>query len=145
MQDKLFPKMAACEIKRWGPSGLEEEQGMCVLASNVINQYLFLIFWGALVITIICNVLSLLFAFSRLCFVTGAYRRLLGTAFLKDEVAYKDLFYNSGTSGRVILQLIANNVNPKIFEHLINELLYLLRRANSDEPERQLGSTESNI
>ena len=21
MQDKLFPKMAACEIKRWGPSG----------------------------------------------------------------------------------------------------------------------------
>ena len=38
-------------------------------------------------------------SFFRLCFVTGAYRRLLGTAFLKDEVAYKDLFYNSGTSG----------------------------------------------
>ena len=48
IKDLLFPKMVACEIKRWGPSGLEDENGMCVLAPNVINQYIFLILWWSL-------------------------------------------------------------------------------------------------
>ena len=41
-------QMVACEIKRWGPTGLEDENGMCVLAPNVINQYIFLILWWSL-------------------------------------------------------------------------------------------------
>ena len=129
IQDKLFPKMAACEIKRWGATGLEEEQGMCVLAANIINQYLFLIFWAGLLLTILFNVLSLLVALSNLCFVEGAYRNLLATSFLRDEPAYSEIWRKSGTSGRVILQLIARNVNPKIFEHVLNELVNLLRNA----------------
>eukprot|EP00116_Pleurobrachia_bachei_P003623 sb/3463885/ len=48
IKDLLFPKMVACEIKRWGPTGLEDENGMCVLAPNVINQYIFLILWWSL-------------------------------------------------------------------------------------------------
>ncbi|KAL5266003.1 hypothetical protein ACHWQZ_G006599 [Mnemiopsis leidyi] len=129
IQDKLFPKMASCEIKRWGTTGIEEEQGMCVLAANVINQYLFLIFWGGMVVTIIVNVLSVLIALSNLCFIQGAYRNLLATAFLRDEPAYSEIWRKSGTSGRVILQLIAKNVNPKIFEHVLNELVNLLKLA----------------
>ena len=102
---------------------------MCVLAANVINQYLFLIFWGGMVVTIIVNVLSVLIALSNLCFIQGAYRNLLATAFLRDEPAYSEIWRKSGTSGRVILQLIAKIVNPKIFEHVLNELVNLLRLA----------------
>merc|ERR1719276_703305 len=82
-KDKLFPKMVACEVKRWGASGIEEEQGMCVLAPNVINQYLFLILWFAIIFTIACNCLSVLFALTKLIFVLGSYKRLLASAFLK--------------------------------------------------------------
>eukprot|EP00116_Pleurobrachia_bachei_P005406 sb/3465668/ len=135
IQDKLFPKMASCEIKRWGTTvcepgqtrdyegpRMEEEQGMCVLPANVINQYLFLIFWGGLIITVFINLISLLISISNLCFVTGSYRHLLATSFLRDVPDYSEIWRKSGTSGRVILQVIARNVNPKIFEHVLNEL-----------------------
>lgn len=122
IKDKLFPKMVACEIKRWGPSGIEEEQGMCVLAPNVINQYLFLILWFAIIFAIACNCLSILFALTKLVFVLGSYRRLLASAFLKDELHYKHMFFNVGSSGRVLLQIVASNVSPRIFENIMASL-----------------------
>ena len=100
---------------------------MCVLPANVVYQYLFLIYWGGLVVTIVINVISILIAISNLCFIQGSYRNLLATSFLRDEPAYSEIWRKSGTSGRVILQLIAKNVNPKIFEHVLNELVHLLR------------------
>lgn len=122
IKDKLFPKMVACEIKRWGPTGIEEEQGMCVLAPNVINQYLFLILWFAIIFAIACNCLSVLFALTKLVFVLGSYKRLLASAFLKDELHYKHMFFNIGTSGRVLLQIVATNVSPRIFEGIMANL-----------------------
>ena len=117
-------------------TGMEEEQGMCVLPANVINQYLFLIFWGGLILTLFINLLSLLISISNLCFVTGSYRHLLATSFLRDVPDYSEIWRKSGTSGRVILQVIARNVNPKIFEHVLNELVNLLKReGESEEPE----------
>ena len=71
IRDRLFPKMVACEIKRWGPAGLEEEQGMCVLAPNVMNQYLFLIFWFCLVLVTFSNAISIFLSISTHCFVEG--------------------------------------------------------------------------
>ena len=34
IEHKLFPKMVACEVKRFGATGLEEWNGMCVLAGT---------------------------------------------------------------------------------------------------------------
>ena len=115
---------------------------MCVLPANVVYQYLFLIYWGGLVITVVLNVISLLIAISNLCFIQGSYRNLLATSFLRDEAAYSEIWRKSGTSGRVILQLIARNVNPKIFEHVLNELVNLLRvseRKDFDQREEDDG------
>ncbi|KAL5271269.1 hypothetical protein ACHWQZ_G001792 [Mnemiopsis leidyi] len=122
VRDRLFPKMVACEIKRWGPSGMEEEQGMCVLAPNVMNQYLFLIFWFALVFTIFSNTFSIFFSVSTHCFIDGGYQRFIQSCFLKENSKLKFIYFNCGTTGRTYLHLIAKNVNPRIFEQLIIKL-----------------------
>lgn len=118
-KDKLFPKMVACEVKRWGSSGIEEEQGMCVLAPNVINQYLFLILWFCLVFVMICNIVSIFISLIKLLFTYGSYRRLLSTAFLRDDSAIKHMYFNVGSSGRLILHVLANNTAPRVFEDIL--------------------------
>lgn len=122
VKDKLFPKMVACEVKRWGASGIEEEQGMCVLAPNVINQYLFLILWFCLVFVMACNILSIFAALIKLLFTYGSYRRLLSTAFLRDDSAIKHMYFSVGSSGRLILHVLASNTAPRVFEDILTTL-----------------------
>lgn len=142
VRDKMFPKMVACEIKRWGPSGIEEEQGMCVLAPNVINQYLFLIFWFCLVFCICSNALSILFAISKQCFVSGGYNRLISNHFLKDDSRFKHIYFAVGTSGRCYLHLIAQNCNPRIFEQLMIKLAKnLIEERNKAHLQKDSGSS----
>merc|ERR1719438_57330 len=116
IKDLLFPKMVACEIKRWGPTGLEDENGMCVLAPNVINQYIFLILWWSLVFVIVSNVFNVLAGIIRIVFIYGSYRRMLASAFLRDDPHYKKVYYKIGTSGRVILNVLAASISPTCFQ-----------------------------
>ena len=104
------------------PAGMEEEQGMCVLAPNVMNQYLFLIFWFALVFTIFSNTFSIFFSVSTHCCIDGGYQRFIQSCFLKENSKLKFIYFNCGTTGRTYLHLIAKNVNPRIFEQLIIKL-----------------------
>jgi hypothetical protein len=103
-------------------SGMEEEQGMCVLAPNVMNQYLFLIFWFALVFCIFSNTFSLFFSVSTHCFIDGGYQRFIQSCFLKGDSKLKYIYFNCGTTGRTYLHLIAKNINPRIFEQLMIKL-----------------------
>ena len=74
------------------------------------------------------NIISIIWSLTNIVFVNTAYQTLLSTAFLKNQPAYSDVWHKSGTSGRIILQLIAANVNPKVFEHVLNDLVNLLRK-----------------
>ena len=45
---KVFPKVTKCTFHKYGPSGtVENKDGLCVLAQNIINEkiYIFLWFW----------------------------------------------------------------------------------------------------
>lgn len=59
IKDVLFPKVVACRIVKWGPTGKEPETGMCTLALNVMNQYLFLVMWYLNVVIIFLNAIRL--------------------------------------------------------------------------------------
>lgn len=142
IRDLLFPKMVACEIKRWGPSGLEDENGMCVLAPNVINQYIFLILWWSLVFTIVSNVFSVLAGLVRIFFIFGSYRRMLASAFLKHDDHYKVVYYKIGTSGRVILNVLAASISPRCFEDIMNNICPRLIRAHVSKKGKNLGDND---
>jgi hypothetical protein len=143
IKDLLFPKMVACEIKRWGPTGLEDENGMCVLAPNVINQYIFLILWWSLVLTIVSNVFNVLAGIIRVVFIYGSYRRMLASAFLRDDPHYKKVYYKIGTSGRVILNVLAASINPTCFQEIMNNVCPRLIRAHISRKGRNLGDDTS--
>lgn len=134
IKDVLFPKMVACEIKRWGPSGLEEENGMCVLAPNVINQYFFLITWWALMILLTTNSLNILLSIVRLLFTYGSYQRMISHACMKHKEQYKQVFDEVGVSGRLILTLLCNNIPAEYFRDMMDNVCpRLLKRRETEE------------
>lgn len=117
-KDKLFPKMIMCEIKRWGASGLEEEQGMCILAPNVVIQYLFLVLWVLLLVSFLVSVFSLFFSTTALFFTAGQYKLLLHQTVMLDTPIRKHVYYSSGISGRVTLDILSRNVKAEVFEQV---------------------------
>ena len=125
-QDKLFPKIAACEIKRWGPTGMDYTRGMCVLTQNVSNSYLFLIFWFFLVLTIAGNVLGLSLTIFRTVYVRAGYHNLVSWI-LHDDPYTEKLFQRVGCSGRIVLLQLAQNVHPNTFERLVRRYRWLKR------------------
>ena len=124
-KDKLFPKMIMCEIKRWGASGLEEEQGMCVLAPNVVIQYLFLVLWVILLFSVVINIFSLFFSTSALFFTQGQYKLLLHQTLMLDTPVRKHVYFASGISGRVTIDTVSRNVSPDVFEKVYDEICRL--------------------
>lgn len=126
-KDILFPKIVSCEIKRFGASGIETETAQCVLAPNVLNQYLFLIAWFVLVMAFFSNMISCFLHISEMCFVGGTYSRMLDEAMMQDIPKYRYVFKHCGAGGREILQILHENSNPimfeKIYKMLVNELV----------------------
>ena len=124
--DTLFPKMVGCEIRVWGPTGLQTESLLCVLPQNIGNQYFFLIFWFLLILITLANLVSVIVTIFRFCFIAGSYKRFLTSSLLNHEERYKLVFTHVGTTGRYILQLCAVHSNPKIFEDLLEIVCSLL-------------------
>ena len=126
IQDKLFPKLAACEIKRWGATGIDTTRGMCVMPQNVQNSYLFLVFWGFLLLTILGNITGLLIALVQYCCKPVGYRKLTHHAMWSD-FNLRALYYSVGGTGRVVLHQLAENLHPTTFERLVRRYWWLKR------------------
>ena len=131
--DKLFPKMTACEVKKWGTTGIVNEAGMCVLAPNVVNSYFFLIFWFVLILGLVVNVVSLLFAMVSYLFTLGRWKSLLASTFTKSGDAEKWVYFTSGTSGQITLEIVAANLPPRKFEKLFQKTAQKLSILDKDE------------
>eukprot|EP00116_Pleurobrachia_bachei_P012971 sb/3473233/ len=124
--DLLFPKMVGCEIHTWAQSGLTQKSLLCVLPQNIGNQYFFLILWFLMIFTVLCNGVSLISQTCMFVFISAAYKHFLATSLLKDLKRYKMVFKSVGTTGRCILQLSAEQCNPKVFEDLMEIVCSLL-------------------
>jgi len=131
-QDKLFPKMAACEIKRWGLTGIERTRGMCVLTQNVANSYIFIVFWFCLMVCIGGNFIGLFLAILRLTSVHAGYNNLCTLTFNNNK-SIRALYGNVGSSGRIIMHQLANNVHPNTFEKVMERTILLMMEARREE------------
>eukprot|EP00116_Pleurobrachia_bachei_P011609 sb/3471871/ len=122
IKDLLFPKIAACEIKRWGTSGLEAENGMCILTRNVMNQYIFLMLWWALAFMSCFNVINVLAGISKISFCRGTYKEVLGKTFTRGKPEYKRVFESVGANGRLIILMLARNSDPTCFRKIMDNI-----------------------
>lgn len=129
IQEKLFPKVVACEVKRYGTTGLEEDQGMCMLSLNVVNQYVFLMFWFLLIISLIVNSIAVLMAILKIIFPSMMLRRFLVNASLEKSPAvesFSRLYQTRGPSLRFIMDIFAYNIQPKLLAEVLIQLYALL-------------------
>ena len=122
--ERLFPRMAACEIKHWGATGIARTRGMCLLAQNVTNSYYFLFFWCCLVLTIAGNVFGLTLTLARHCVSVVGYARLATLTF-SDSQFLRELYARVGPSGRVTLLQLAENIHPNTFYRLVRKYRWL--------------------
>lgn len=139
IQNKLFPKMVACEVKRWGVTGLEEWQGMCILSGNVLYQWLFLFYWGAIVISIFINCVAILTVLCSEIRPNISYARFLNSTYVEDTKQLRLIYRSIGSSGRIILRVIGNNVEPIVSEELVK---YMVRFMMDQEDDQGAGEDE---
>jgi len=72
---KVFPKVTKCTFHQYGPSGtVENKDGLCVLAANIINEKTFVFLWFWYIIVICWTSIHLLL---RLASMISPYVRLL--------------------------------------------------------------------
>ncbi|KAL5251416.1 hypothetical protein ACHWQZ_G016950 [Mnemiopsis leidyi] len=138
--DVLFPKMVGCTLQKFGHAGLVKMSGMCTMVPNVVNQYLFLVVWWALVILIGLNGLNILLTITE--FVPIRFYRqnvinLLNTNTSLHETTegYQGLtlgeidlvLHHYDHSSHVILQRVIHAVEPvyvtAVFKHLARHVL----------------------
>ena len=120
VKDVVFPKMVACRIVQWGATGKVPTTGMCVLALNVMNQYLFLIVWYMNVILIFLNFFSCAYTILKFCSPNIVHHRIVNSSSLLDDHDFTRMFGYVGPSGRIIL--------AKMSEHMPGYLLTLIAR-----------------
>jgi hypothetical protein len=72
---KVFPKVTKCTFHKYGPSGtVENKDGLCVLAQNIINEKIYIFLWFWFIILAIWTSIHILL---RLVSVASPYGRLL--------------------------------------------------------------------
>merc|ERR1719402_528176 len=58
----VFPKVAKCTFHKYGPSGtIQNHDGLCILALNIINEKIYVFLWFWMVGLAIVSALALLY------------------------------------------------------------------------------------
>merc|ERR1712020_97529 len=58
---EAFPRVTKCNFRKFGPSGtIEKHDALCILAQNILNEKVYIIMWGWLLILSAITFLSLI-------------------------------------------------------------------------------------
>jgi len=121
--NKVFPKVTKCTFHKYGPSGtVENKDGLCVLANNIINEkiYIFLWFWFITVavwtgIHMILRVVSLTSTYSRTML-------LCNRAKSNDKIHIRSIVNHIYYGDWFLLMQLSKHVNPAIYHEFILDL-----------------------
>jgi len=121
--EQIFPLVSTCEMKYIGPAGQPAtDSGLCVLAINILNQKIFLIFWYLALILITLTTIKIVVDI--LLFFVPTLRKLVLRMHARRVPVYALTWVhnNTGYGQFVLLMLIAKNLDGAQFETLINIL-----------------------
>ena len=112
---------------------------MCILSGNVLYQWLFLFYWGAIVISIFINCVAILTVLCSEIRPNISYARFLNSTYVEDTKQLRLIYRSIGSSGRIILRVIGNNVEPIVSEELVK---YMVRFMMDQEDDQGAGEGE---
>ena len=124
----VFPKVAKCTFRRYGPTGtIERFDGLCVLPVNIINEKIYIFLWYWLVILAVVSCVAVLYRAITLCSRAARKAKLRSRAsHLVDAATVERITDGRAASGWFFLSQLGANLDPRIFSWLLYELDKLL-------------------
>lgn len=129
----VFPKVAKCTFRRFGPSGtVQVYDGLCVLPINIFNEKIYCFLWIWFVFLSIVTGLALLYRLLTIFSVKvrATILKTRSTMNLDDDTAYRVASICS-LGDWFFLSLVGANLDSLIFTRLVKELdKRMTRRTN---------------
>ena len=83
--NRVFPKVTKCTFHKYGPSGtVENKDGLCVLAMNIVNEKIYVFLWFWLIALAVMTSLYFLYVISVIA--VPSMRRVMVERNAKDDV-----------------------------------------------------------
>ena len=119
-----FPKVGKCTFRQFGPSGtVQTYDGICVLAVNIINAKIYVLFWFWLALLTSLSFLQLFYRVAMISCESVRKGQLRGKAhnLLRPRVIDR-IVGETGISEFFLLNRIGANLNPWVFAALLEEI-----------------------
>jgi len=146
----VFPKVAKCTFHKYGPSGtIENKDGLCILALNIINEkiYVFLWFWFVALALIsaaalVYRVLVILIPTIRVNVVMAHCLYNVDKNIVNDCLSSPDHSFLDKIGDYWVLYLLSKNLSPIAMQELLDELHPVLNPKAADRKNNVYPSLE---
>jgi len=140
---RTFPTETSCTFHKYGPSGtIQRHDALCILATNIVNVYIFFIFYIWMLILICISGLALIWRFIGLFFYrTDWFNRI--TPFnhinsLVDADARKTVFKTLNYYDWVFLNYVSENSSGMVYREVFLSLADTIKNDFNDMPDEQM-------
>ncbi|XP_034947390.1 innexin inx3 [Chelonus insularis] len=129
---EIFPRLAKCTFHKYGASGsIQTLDSLCLLASNIINEKIFIFLWFWFIVLAIMSGLALLYSMA-VVLLPSTREAILRKRFkfnASSEVS--NLVRETQVGDFLLLHLLGQNMNMMTFNEVLDELCRRFRVGSS--------------
>lgn len=126
---EIFPKLAKCTFKKYGPSGtIEVRDTLCVLPLNVVNEKTYVFLWFWFIFLAIITGLSLVYRFSTIISRRFRYVLLKSRFRIASAADVKYLCSKFKAGDWFMFYLLSTNIDSFACKKIITDLARCMRR-----------------
>jgi len=134
---KVFPKVTKCTFHQYGPSGtVENKDGLCVLAANIINEKIYVFLWFWYIIVICWTAIHLILRLASLAFSNVRLLLLCNRSRSVNRADINTVLRRCNYGDWFLLMQMAKHIRPTVMYHLMLDLRDKLdkkRASNGDD------------
>lgn len=132
----LFPKLAKCTYMNIGPSGSQEIlDALCLLSFNILNEKIFAFLYVWFVMMLFISGCNLIYR-SIILISSGLRLKMIHSLTMSSvpttRINIKLILQGENIGDWFVLRLIGRNINPIIFEEILDEVACDKRVLNDD-------------
>ncbi|XP_068141889.1 innexin inx4 [Drosophila tropicalis] len=123
MTSRVFPKIAKCEVIRFGASGSPNVyDNLCLLPLNILNEKIFAFLWLWFMLMTLLAGLKLLYRVVILFHRGLRFQLVHAKARNMSKSELESALSNFSYGDWFVLMRVSNNISPEIFQKLLNQL-----------------------
>ncbi|GAB0093159.1 hypothetical protein DMENIID0001_082310 [Sergentomyia squamirostris] len=131
---RIFPKMAKCNYNLYGPSGsVETRDTLCLLPLNIVNEKIFAFIWLWIIFIFTISAMNLIYKFILIINCHIRLKILQSQTYDRKFSDIRLITYNADFGQWFFLYQMSQNINPAIFNEIINELIKYDREFRYEE------------